>query len=122
MKNKVNLMQLTPHFNLSEFQCKCCCHVKIWAPLLHHLEALRLFWKNPLVITSGFRCLRHNKKIGGVAHSLHTQGRAVDIVVMKSRQPFFCKLAKKAGFTSIIAYGKRNFVHLALKTERSYRE
>lgn len=32
-------------------------------------------------VTSGYRCERLNRAVGGVANSLHMQGRAVDFVV-----------------------------------------
>lgn len=32
-----------------------------------------------MTITSGFRCSEYNEKVGGVAGSAHTKGRAVDI-------------------------------------------
>ena len=32
-------------------------------------------------VTSGYRCARLNKAVGGVTNSLHMQGRAVDFVV-----------------------------------------
>ena len=31
-------------------------------------------------VNSGFRCLKHNKEIGGVEHSWHTKGKSADCV------------------------------------------
>ena len=45
------------------------------------LDPLRRLYGKPIVITSGYRCLELNKKVGGVAHSWHTQGNAADIHV-----------------------------------------
>ena len=44
-----------------------------------YLEKLREFVGQPLVITSGFRTLAHNEKIGGTKNSAHLRGLAVDI-------------------------------------------
>ena len=38
----------------------------------------------PFVITSGYRCISHNYKIGGVSESAHLSGYAVDISVIDS--------------------------------------
>ncbi|MDD3768852.1 MAG: D-Ala-D-Ala carboxypeptidase family metallohydrolase [Aminobacterium colombiense] len=122
MKPIINSLQLTPHFNLREFQCSCCQQVKLWPPLVECLEKLRSLWQEPIVLTSGYRCLNHNKRVGGVANSLHVEGRAADVVVMHRYQPLFCELAERAGFTSILPYGKRNFIHLAIKNSRRHNE
>lgn len=115
MKQLLNDFQLTPHFNLREFQCRCCQQAKVWPQLPLCLEKLRTLWGKPLILTSGYRCPTHNKEVGGVPHSLHTKGCAADVVVMHKYQSHFCKLAEKAGFHSILPYGRRNFVHLAIK-------
>ena len=36
----------------------------------------------PIVIRSGFRCERQNRKVGGKANSYHLLGLAVDITVL----------------------------------------
>ena len=43
------------------------------------LEPLWLKFPNNLVITSGYRCARLNKIVGGSPNSTHTKGLAVDI-------------------------------------------
>lgn len=45
------------------------------------LDPLRRLYGKPIVITSGFRCLELNKRVGGVSNSWHTQGNAADIHV-----------------------------------------
>lgn len=45
------------------------------------LDPLRRLYGKPIVITSGYRCLELNKRVGGVANSWHTQGNAADIHV-----------------------------------------
>lgn len=43
------------------------------------LQPLRDAWKQPIVVSSGFRCPVLNKVVGGVANSQHLVGEAVDI-------------------------------------------
>ena len=68
-------------------------------------------------VTSGYRCSRLNKALGGVSNSLHMQGRAVDFVV--SNQNLRHKLhdalkeepcLKLLGICELIEY--TNFIHV----------
>jgi uncharacterized protein YcbK (DUF882 family) len=43
------------------------------------LDDLRGKLNLPLVVTSGFRCPKHNKEVGGKPNSYHLVGKAVDI-------------------------------------------
>ena len=56
----------------------------------------------PLSITSGFRCNRHNKTVGGAEQSFHTLGMAADVscpagvspeelAVVAEEIPLFCE-------------------------------
>lgn len=47
----------------------------------HILEPLRAKLDKPIHITSGYRCPKLNKAVGGVANSAHVQGLAADIQV-----------------------------------------
>ncbi len=81
---------LTLHFSRHEFACKgqdCCGHsAPISRTLVYLLEDL---WErlddatlneNPrVVVSSGFRCLTHNRKIGSKDTSQHPLGLAADI-------------------------------------------
>lgn len=75
--------QLTEHFNISEFGCKCGKnHDTILNPELP--EKLEKLFKSlncsAIVITSGYRCPTHSINIGGSASDYHTKGYAADIV------------------------------------------
>ncbi|MCS7233519.1 MAG: D-Ala-D-Ala carboxypeptidase family metallohydrolase [Synergistetes bacterium] len=109
----MNKVKISFHFYLNEFECPCCGTVKIDEILLQRLEALRILWGMPLRVTSGFRCEKHNKEVGGVDNSLHMQGRAVDLAVKEEDQGKFLTLAKLIGLR-VIPYPKRGFVHLDL--------
>lgn len=110
----INDIRLSPHFKLKEFQCNCCGTVKIHPMLLEALERLRELWGNPIVITSGYRCEKHNTEVGGAKESRHMKGFAADVVCIASKQARFGKLAREAGFDQVIPYGVRNFVHLGV--------
>lgn len=68
-------------------------------------------------VTSGYRCKRLNKALGGVENSLHMQGRAVDIVVsdpnLKHKVHDALKeeaCIKLLGICELIEY--TNFIHV----------
>ena len=75
-------IQLTSNFSSSEFDCKCeyssCTKTLIDLDHVVKLQELRNL-TGPLKITSGFRCKRHNKNVGGVPSSQHVKGTATDI-------------------------------------------
>lgn len=71
---------LSKHFSRSELACRCCCNrCEIKPELLNLLEKIRSLLESPIFINSGYRCPTHNKKVGGVPNSWHTQGIAADI-------------------------------------------
>ena len=43
------------------------------------LDPLRRKLMAPIIITSGYRCTKLNKAVGGVANSWHTKGNAADL-------------------------------------------
>lgn len=43
------------------------------------LDPLREAWGAPIIVTSGYRCPRLNKAVGGASNSQHTKGEAADI-------------------------------------------
>ena len=78
---------------------------------LSKLDQARSLADTSFRITSGFRTLEHNKKVGGVENSSHTKGHAADIACTDSvkRHKIITSLLK-AGFTRIgIA---KTFIHI----------
>jgi len=70
----------TPHFSPSEMACRCGCGaVRMLHATMELLEYLRDVVAAPLVITSGYRCVAHNARIGGAKSSPHVLGAAADI-------------------------------------------
>ena len=80
-------MQITPHFKLSEFQCRDGApYPERWIasrlrPLCEQLEILRQHLGAPITISSGYRTPEYNRRIGGARQSQHVEGRAADIIV-----------------------------------------
>ncbi len=78
--------QLSAHFKLSEFACRCGCgveqrYIKQLENLCTNLELIRSILGVPMVITSGVRCQAHNAEKGGASKSSHLDGRAADFII-----------------------------------------
>lgn len=75
--------QLTEHFNVSEFRCKCggTHDTKLDETLVEKLEKLHTALNcSQIVVNSGYRCPTHSVNVGGSATDYHTKGYASDIV------------------------------------------
>lgn len=114
---RLNEFQITENFSLREFQCPCCHTVMLHPKLAASLQKLREAWGRPLTVTSGYRCARHNAEVGGVPNSRHMRGIAADVAVPRAEQEKFRTLARAAGFSKILPYPSRNFVHLEINDE-----
>ncbi|MFA5387205.1 MAG: D-Ala-D-Ala carboxypeptidase family metallohydrolase [Candidatus Paceibacterota bacterium] len=68
------------HFALDEFKCRCCGQVNMDEDFLSMLDDARTIAGKPFVISSGYRCPRHNAAVGSTSQN-HTSGRAADIIV-----------------------------------------
>ena len=73
---------LSPHFNRKELSCRCCGRLEYEPRLLDALEKLRELAGRPVIVTSGFRCPEHNRRVGGKPNSLHTRGLAADVRIL----------------------------------------
>lgn len=75
--------QLSTHFNVKEFKCKCGGNHtnKIDSDLISKLEQLySALGCSKIIINSGYRCNAHDKSVGGNGSGQHTKGTAADIV------------------------------------------
>jgi len=71
---------LSAHFSRSEFACPHCGAGTASPQLVAILESLRAIVGRPCRIVSGFRCVPHNRDVGGAADSRHIHGDAADLV------------------------------------------
>lgn len=70
------------YFKRKEFACKCGCGFDtVDYKLLEIVENVRAHFNKPTTITSGCRCEKHNKSVGGASGSFHTIGKACDLKV-----------------------------------------
>lgn len=68
------------HFTKKELACKCCGELgPIKIELIAALEVLRRLAGCPLIVTSGYRCKKHNAEAGGAKDSQHLKGMAADV-------------------------------------------
>lgn len=70
----------TSNFKQEEFVCPCCGQGGASIPLLMLLETIRAEFKAPVRITSGARCVLHNKAVGGAKNSEHITTEAEPLV------------------------------------------
>lgn len=102
-------MQLSPHFNVQEFKCKCGKEHEILlnTDLVDKLEKLYSALNcSKIIVTSGYRCVAHDKNVGGSGSGQHTKGNAADICCYgQDGQPIssktVCCTAQDIGFTGI---------------------
>ena len=120
MLNSVNNLKIAKYFNLSEFACPCCNLVMLHPKLLAKLVELRNVLERPVYITSGYRCLEYNNKVGGVPNSYHRIGLAADIKAKDIGLIELLEICENIGFGGIGFYEKKNFLHLDVRpTKRS---
>lgn len=86
------------------------------------LDPIRIAWRQPLVVTSGYRSPELNAKIGGVPNSAHLVGRAVDVRLVSWSTKSITDLFKliqsmvEDGFIEVdqvILYRKKKIVHIS---------
>ena len=107
-------MFLSKNFLAKEFDCKCAsCDIKghlMDKDFIDSLQQLRALCDFEFLISSGLRCERHNKNVGGKEKSYHLVGRACDIICV---DPFkrheLVRVALDMGLTVIIY---KSFVHV----------
>lgn len=122
-----NKTQLTKNINVSELKCKCggTHNIKID---VDHINNIQDFMnKNgytKVVFSSGYRCSKHDKAVGGSGSGQHTKGTATDQCFYKdgkvvSSKEICCK-AQDYGFKGI-AYITPDYVHLDNRASGTYR-
>jgi uncharacterized protein YcbK (DUF882 family) len=100
----------------SEMDCNCsyddCTFTLLSPKLKKQWTRFRSNFSAGLHITSGFRCQRHNKDVGGHPESYHMKGMALDIVVPKHLTcQIFANTARQY-FETVIEYPDKNFIHV----------
>lgn len=104
---------MTKYFKMQQFACKCGCQQNNISPVLvQMLDTARSTAGIPFIITSGYRCMKHNKNVGGVNDSQHMNGNAADIVWKDYNQLYLIINALLlAGFNRIGIHYQKKFLH-----------
>lgn len=110
------------YFKEKEFLCKCGCGKGTFddmnPKLLKMLDELRGKAGIPIVLSSAFRCSKHNKKVGGVTNSSHVKGMAVDMKCYDGRTRFkILKAAFEVGFRRIEP--KSTWIHVDVDPDKT---
>ena len=84
-----------------------------------HVDAERAHWGIPAIITSGFRCEEHNRRVGGSDDSMHLEGRALDSVIngVTLRQRYNYYQSRWPNRYGIGVYPADNMLHLDTRTK-----
>lgn len=121
--------QLSPHFNVQEFRCKCGKEheILIAEELVEKLEKLYSALNcSKIIVTSGYRCTAHDKNVGGSGSGQHTKGNAADICCYgQDGQPIssktVCCTAQDIGFTGIANINEKYiYTHVDVRTNSKW--
>jgi len=112
------MKQLSKHLTSAEIACKCGCGLaNLSVHTIQVFQVTREYCGFPLFITSGCRCKKHNRAVGGVVDSAHTPDelgfcQALDIRFSSPQQLYKIVAGLiKAGCTRIGINFAKGFVH-----------
>ena len=111
---------ISTNFSYHEFRCRCgICSLsngsRINIDFVMRLQKLREIWDQPMIPSSGCRCVKHNRAVGGALNSYHLLAMgclAADFPITADERMMFVKLALNMRFTVGIS---DNFVHLDIR-------
>lgn len=119
-------VSLSKSFISYEFDCHgsgCCSVTLINEKLVDILQQIRDYFNSPITITSAYRCVNHNRSIGGATASKHMSGDAADIVVAGHTPAEVAKYAESIGVKGIGLYETDfdgHFVHVDTRDNKSF--
>jgi hypothetical protein len=120
LKNLINDEDSFKPYDKESFKCKCGCGntVSEFSLFIEFMNYLYEKTNNIYVISSGFRCTKHNKAVGGKIDSDHTKGLAVDIATPTIEdRSLVVYYAFKFGVQRAIVYTDRKFIHLSINKD-----
>ena len=92
-------------------------YFRLYSLVVYLLEPIRERFAVPMIITSGYRCERVNKLVGGASNSQHRKGEAVDFYFegfsKKEMAAAFFEIAENFDFDQLIYYKKKGFIHIS---------
>lgn len=114
----------TKNFKVSEFACKHCGENKIDQKVLDICQTIRNALGVPVRVNSGYRCEKHNARVGGVKGSFHTKGLAADLSSSIDAKKMFETVQdlyqhnKLPELKYCIYYAHKNFIHVDCGRQR----
>lgn len=121
--------KLSENFNAWEFRCglgspcSACTETLIDTLLVEYLQRIRDYFGVEVELTSAYRCVSYNKRIGGATGSRHSKGQAADIVVRGVAPRRVAAYAEYIGVKGIGLYetaADGYFVHIDTRTTKSF--
>lgn len=121
--------QLSEHFNVQEFRCKCGKNhdILVSENLIQLLEKLYIKLNcSKIIVTSGHRCSEYDRRIGNSGTGQHIIGNAADVCCYgQDGKPISSKIvsctAQDLGFTGIANITKEYiYTHLDVRTSGKY--
>ena len=119
-------VKLSTYFTSNEFDCHgsgCCSSTLINPELVKYLQKIREHFNAPITVTSAYRCITHNSRVGGATGSRHTKGDAADIVVKGVSPREVAKYAESIGIKGIGLYETSAdgfFTHIDTRPTKSF--
>ena len=123
---KNSTAKMSTNFRAAEFKCKCsnpeCSSTLIDPALVDILQNIRDHFGVSVNITSGYRCSKHNKAVGGNSGSHHLKGMAADITVAGVEPVEVARYAESIGVKRIGLYDMEYgyFVHIGSGTTKNF--
>ena len=118
--------KLSKNFNSKEFDCHgkgCCSETQVDEQLVEYVQKIRDHFGKPVNISSGYRCAKHNKNVGGATGSRHAKGQAADIYIDGIAPAEIAKYAESIGIKGIGLYETKAdgfFVHVDTRPSKSF--
>lgn len=111
------------YFKAEEFKCKCCGISRMDDEFVQLLDILRERLGEPIVLTSAYRCPKHNQAVSSTGPTgPHTTGKAADIACSHAKAWQVVHIATELGFTGIgvAQKGSSRFIHLDILEAPAY--
>lgn len=107
------------YFSAKEQSCSCCNQTKDNEVLMNMLEFARIKAGVPFVITSWYRCEKHEESIKNPTSS-HIKGKAVDIAFRDNIHKFkILKALLDVGFERVGINDKLKFLHCDIDLDKT---
>lgn len=110
---------LSKNFQVKEFSCNDGSdEIYIDMKLVSILQNIRDHFGKPVTITSAYRTVTHNARVGGASRSFHLKGMAADIMIEGISTSRVAVYAESIGVLGIGMYS--DFNHIDTRTYQSY--